>query len=216
MTEWTDTPGFDVTVVTTVTKPEKSLVQHYRRQFTAAGVTLMAVALILTDRQLYGTYVGLLLYWLGALAISVAALGRFWCYVYNSGKRDKVVITEGPYSVCRNPIYLFSILASVGLGLIAQSCVLPMLFGALAIVFYLHIISGEEAKMAYLHGERYTSYLGRTQRLLPTFAKFKPGVVEHLAGAGLARKLPKLAALGFTFPLVELIQRAGFGVFSLV
>lgn len=94
MTEWTDTPAFDVAVVATEAKPEKSLVQRYRRQFTALGVILMALALLLTDRQLYGTSVGLLLYWPGALAISAAGLGRFWCYVYNSGKRDQAVITE--------------------------------------------------------------------------------------------------------------------------
>ena len=214
MTERLDTSAYDQGLFSAAEKPQKSLVQLYRRQFTAAGVALMFVAVALTDRQLHGTGAGLILYALGSLAIPAAILGRFWCYVYNSGKRDKVVITDGPYSLCRNPIYLFSILASVGVGLISQSFVLPVIFAVLVGGFYHHIISGEEAKMSHLHGETYLAYLRSTQRMIPAFDKLKPGGIENLPGAKLARKMPKLAGLGLAFPLVELVHRAGVGLFS--
>ena len=215
MTERLDTSAYGQALPSPAVKPQKSFIQFYRRQVTAAGVGLMLLAVALTDPALQGTSAGLLLYALGALAIPGAALGRFWCYVYNSGKRDRVVITQGPYSVCRNPIYLCSILAAVGLGLLAQSLLLATAFGVLVTCFYLHIIAGEEAKMSFLHGSTYERYLASTQRMLPALDQLDPGEVERLPGAKLASKLPKLAALGLAFPLVELANRIGVGLWRI-
>jgi protein-S-isoprenylcysteine O-methyltransferase Ste14 len=195
--------------------PEKSYIQLHRRVVTAGGMGAMFAAVALTERSLHGSGAGLVLYALGSLAITSAVLGRLWCYVYNAGRRDQVVITEGPYSLCRNPIYLFSILTSVGVGLIAQSLLLAVLFGGAATVFYLHIIRGEEAKMSHLHGATYERYLGTTRRMIPTLGRLDPATIEQLPGAKLARKLPKLAGLGLAFPLVEACNRFALGVWSI-
>jgi protein-S-isoprenylcysteine O-methyltransferase Ste14 len=195
--------------------PEKSFIQLHRRVVTAGGAGVMLLAVALTERSLHGSAAGLVLYGLGSLAITSAVLGRLWCYVYNAGNRDRVVITEGPYSLCRNPIYGFSILASAGVGLIAQSLLLAVLFGGAATLFYLHIIRGEEAKMSHLHGATYERYLGTTQRMIPSLARLDPATIEHLPGAKFARKLPKLAAIGLAFPLVELCNEFALGVWSI-
>jgi hypothetical protein len=33
---------------------------------------------------------------------AVASLGRMWCSLYIAGSKDKELITNGPYSLCRN------------------------------------------------------------------------------------------------------------------
>src|ERR1700759_4235786 len=41
---------------------------------------------------------------------------RFWATLYIGGRKPDVVVDEGPYSVCRNPLYLGSLLIAVGAG----------------------------------------------------------------------------------------------------
>lgn len=46
-----------------------------------------------------------------AFMFCLAGLGfRFWATLYVGGRKGSSVISEGPYSVCRNPLYLASFL----------------------------------------------------------------------------------------------------------
>lgn len=45
---------------------------------------------------------------LGLFLAAIAAMARIWCAVYIEGHKTKTIITMGPYSMCRNPRYLFS------------------------------------------------------------------------------------------------------------
>jgi len=190
-----------------VARPPKSLIQRNRLRIRSLLMLVMPAAIVLTDRRLDGTAFGLALYGLGAVAIVAALLGRFWCYVYNSGARTRTVITLGPYSLCRNPIYLCSMFTAAGVGLLSQSLVLTVLFGGAAFLFYVHIVEGEEAKMAALHGAEYTRYREGTARYIPHFDHLSPGVIEKVPGAILMRKIPKLISVALIFPIVAICER---------
>lgn len=61
---------------------------------------------------------------------------RFWATLYVGGKKDTTVIMEGAYSVCRNPLYIGSLLIMVSTGCFLKS----LLFAggmALTIGFYI-------------------------------------------------------------------------------
>jgi len=52
---------------------------------------------------------GSCLFFAGTLLAGVAVTGRAWSLMYISGKKNASLVTVGPYSLCRNPLYFFSI-----------------------------------------------------------------------------------------------------------
>lgn len=187
-------------------RPAKTFVQRNRLHIRSILLVFMAGSILFTDRGFYETPLGTMLYALGCLGIMTGALGRFWCYVYNSGARSKTVITMGPYAACRNPIYVCSIVVAASVGLLSESIVLAILFAGGASLFYLQIIAGEEKKLAWLHGDVYTAYRAGTSKFIPRFERLLPGIVERVPGEVLMRKIPKLILMGLIFPAVEIFN----------
>ena len=95
-----------------------------------------------------------------------------WCSIYICGFKTRRVISDGPYSVVRNPLYVFSLIGAVGLGLVTHSlvvlAVLLVLFGGI----YPLTVGNEEKRLEAALGEEYLAYKARTPRFVPDFAKF--------------------------------------------
>ena len=53
---------------------------------------------------------------LGLLLIAVCIVGRTWCTLYIGGHKKRQLRTHGPYSVVRNPLYVFTIIGTAGIG----------------------------------------------------------------------------------------------------
>lgn len=103
----------------------------------------------------------------GFTLLGIAALGRIWSAAYISGKKSKELVTDGPYSIMRNPLYFFSFLGFVGAGLAFESLYLA---GALAAVFFLThwpTILKEERKLAGIFGESFAEYKEQVPRFIP-------------------------------------------------
>ena len=64
----------------------------------------------------------------GLLVLCIAIVGRAWCMLFSGGRRPDQLVTIGPYSVSRNPIHLFTLLAVVGMGAQSGSLTLSLLF----------------------------------------------------------------------------------------
>jgi protein-S-isoprenylcysteine O-methyltransferase Ste14 len=45
---------------------------------------------------------------IGLVLIIVSIFGRTWCAIYLSGRENRELVTRGPYSVCRHPMYSFA------------------------------------------------------------------------------------------------------------
>lgn len=56
-----------------------------------------------------------ILFLLGLLLVGVATVGRLWCSLYISGHENSELITTGPYSLSRNPLYFFSLPGFAGI-----------------------------------------------------------------------------------------------------
>lgn len=109
-----------------------------------------------------------LLYGAGLLLVAVASGGRSWCSLYVSGRKDAQLTTDGPYSLCRNPLYLFSAIGAIGVGLCTRTLTAPLLLIALFALYYPGIIRREEGRLSVLFGEDYRRYCASTPRFFPS------------------------------------------------
>lgn len=108
----------------------------------------------------------------GLLLVTIGTLGRVWCAFYISGFKNKKVVTDGPYSVSRNPLYLYSLIGAIGIGLVSHSlAVLAFIILGFSI-YYPFVIVGEERKLASILGQDYQDYVKRVPRFFPKFSLF--------------------------------------------
>jgi protein-S-isoprenylcysteine O-methyltransferase Ste14 len=119
----------------------------------------------------------------GLLLVAVAALGRIWCSVFIAGRKDEELVTAGPYSLCRNPLYGLSMLAGVGIGLASRSVILLTVTIALLALLHLQAVRDEEPALLARHGEAFQSYCAQVPRFLPRHwrATMPPAMTVNVA-----------------------------------
>lgn len=108
----------------------------------------------------------------GFFLLAVAALGRIWCLSYIAGMKNEVLITEGPYSVTRNPLYAFNFLGMIGLGFTIENPPLGLLLAVGFVLFYPSVVRSEEAQLKQSFGDAYAAYCGATPRWLPNWSAY--------------------------------------------
>jgi len=80
----------------------------------------------------------------GFFLIVFCIVGRTWCSLYIGGLKNRSLIDAGPYSITRNPLYVFSVIGAVGVGAQLGSIVIALLTGVIVwAVFYILIFSEE-------------------------------------------------------------------------
>ena len=62
-----------------------------------------------------------LLFMVGVFMLAMGSLGRMWCSLYIAGYKNKKLVTAGPYSMTRNPLYFFSMLGFIGFGFLTKT-----------------------------------------------------------------------------------------------
>lgn len=103
----------------------------------------------------------------GIMLIMVGIFGRLWSILYIGGRKSAEVVSVGPYSVTRNPLYLFSSVAAVGAGAQTGSLWVALAFGVLCALAFHVVIRREEGYLAGKLGAAYRDYLARVPRFLP-------------------------------------------------
>jgi protein-S-isoprenylcysteine O-methyltransferase Ste14 len=86
-----------------------------------------------------------ILRYVGLALIALCILGRAWCTLYIGGRKTNELVELGPYSVSRNPLYLFSFVGIAGLGLQSGSVVISALLAVIAFAVFLPVIRQEES-----------------------------------------------------------------------
>jgi len=111
----------------------------------------------------------------GLLLTGVAAAGRLWCSLYIAGRKNRTLVTEGPYSMCRNPLYLFSLLGATGAVMAAGMFTVTLGLAVLFMLCYRPVIRAEEVRLAGLFGEEFRAYCSQVPRFLPRWRLFRHG-----------------------------------------
>jgi protein-S-isoprenylcysteine O-methyltransferase Ste14 len=141
--------------------------QHRRKQVLAAGVVLWLLLLLFTgSRWDASANIRAAIEGAGLLAILVCIMGRTWCTLYIGGLKKRELITTGPYSVVRNPLYVFTSIGAAGIGAQNGSIVLAVLFFAASLAVFQVIARREETFLASTFPE-FAGYSARVARFWP-------------------------------------------------
>ncbi|TIL80128.1 MAG: isoprenylcysteine carboxylmethyltransferase family protein, partial [Mesorhizobium sp.] len=106
--------------------------QQIRRMVIAALIVVLFAALLFGQSTFPpDTWVHESIEMLGVLLIFLGVVGRLWSTLYIGGRKSSEVVTGGPYSITRNPLYVFSTVAAAGVGAQIGSFTGIILFAAL-------------------------------------------------------------------------------------
>jgi len=145
-------------------------VRGFRVATTRAAALLACAAAMVTEHNWpENGWVDTMMEICGFVLVLICTLGRIWCSLYIAGRKQKELVTEGPYSLTRNPLYFFSLIGAVGVACGTETITFPLLVALAFALYYPHVIRNEEDKMRALFGEQYTLYAARVPVFFPNF-----------------------------------------------
>ncbi|MDH4175657.1 MAG: isoprenylcysteine carboxylmethyltransferase family protein [Betaproteobacteria bacterium] len=137
---------------------------------------LFAVTFILTvlaaESAHEGNLLSTALFLVGLVLVGIATVGRLWCSLYISGHKNESLITTGPYSVTRNPLYFFSLLGFAGIGFASETFTLGIVLAIAMLVGYPAVIRQEEAVLRERFCAAFEAYCARVPRFLPKLSGY--------------------------------------------
>lgn len=143
----------------------------------------------------------------------LAGLGvRIWAILYIGGRKSREVISDGPYSVCRNPLYVGTTLVAIGVGLCFENLI--VLIAAPAILLPVHYLTArlEEAHLCAKFPGTYAAYMERTPRFLPRPSLYHSAPTIEVSTRAIRRVLIDTTAV-LLIPeiedLLELLHESG-------
>jgi protein-S-isoprenylcysteine O-methyltransferase Ste14 len=111
---------------------------------------------------------------LGLVLLGVCLLGRVYCTMQIGGRKSTELVTTGIYSVVRNPLYFFTFVGVLGIGVISNQITVFALVTIGFFLVYIPLIKREENFLQEKFGASFTSYVQRVPRLVPDFSLYTP------------------------------------------
>jgi protein-S-isoprenylcysteine O-methyltransferase Ste14 len=150
---------------------KRSFIEKKRRILTLLFAMVLGVLILFSQSRLEEVYfLSELFFFTGIILVGVATVGRLWCSLYIGGHKTKELITVGPYSVCRNPLYFFSFLGGIGIGFASETLTVILLILSAYLFYYPFVIRAEEKKLRRIHGSDFDRYMSKTPRFFPSLA----------------------------------------------
>jgi protein-S-isoprenylcysteine O-methyltransferase Ste14 len=142
----------------------------------------------------------------GFVFILVGVLGRLWSILYIGRHKNRSLVTDGPYSMTRNPLYFFSSVGAFGFGLMFGKITLALLLGGTVLAVVWLTARRERAFLAQTFGADYAAYAARVPMLLPDPRLFTTEATVLVSAGALRRNLLDAFVFLAAFPLSELSE----------
>lgn len=151
-----------------------------KRQFALVAGSVVVGATLFAIKPVYdNTLYDFKLEVLGVLFILLGLGIRLWCTLYIGGRKNAELLSDGPYSLCRNPLYVGSILAAFGIGLQTEMLTFAILCGIVCWMIFHVVVKREEQYLLVEFGAPYREYLEKVPRFLPRFSGYKEDMKER-------------------------------------
>lgn len=171
-------------------------------------VVLASLALLLTTRSLFGPHEKMheALELVGYLLVTVCALGRIYTTAFLGGFKNAGVINYGPFSLVRNPLYVFSLIGIAGIALMSLRLSV-MLFAPVAMfTIYFFLVRREEGYLSQAFGQEYADYCTKTPRFMPNFSGYTMPDVIPVNPKYLHRAIKDAVWWFMAFPVFEILD----------
>jgi len=165
----------------------------FRNRRFIGGVVLapaLLITLLSTPSFGEGTQGGMFLDLVAWLFFVAGAAFRLWSTLYLGGRKRHTLVCHGPYSVCRNPLYVGSFLLSMSAGLYLKSVTFAAFLTVTMLGYIFLTVPAEEKDLRMMLGEPYEEYLRRVPRFWPNWRLFQapPETTFKLHGLRLEAK----------------------------
>ncbi|MDX1974309.1 MAG: isoprenylcysteine carboxylmethyltransferase family protein [Rickettsiales bacterium] len=150
--------------------------------------------------------------WGGYFLVIICVLGRAYCSSYIGGIKNEGIMRMGPYAIVRNPLYVFSFIGLLGIGLQSGSVSILVLLVITFLAYYKQVVAKEEAFLEHKFGDAYRVYKAEVPRWIPKFTLWqepqevltRPYFIRHT----MMDAVPFFMALPL-FELLETLHESG-------
>ncbi len=149
---------------------DKTAFEQGRKRATIVFVVLV-LSCSLVCRSYWDTtsMLGNTMFLVGVVLTTAGGFGRLWSNVFIAGYKSRELITVGPYSLCRNPLYFFSALGMAGIAITSGMLLIFCVIAAIFFLYYRAIIAAEEGRLRQIHGKEYDDYCACTPVFWPRY-----------------------------------------------
>jgi len=186
----------------------KTRVFIMRCLLTACGVMAFFVA----PAHPLGPWASFAFLWGGYLLVMVGLGIRLWASLCIAARKSKAVVDEGPYSLCRHPLYVGTTLIALGAGLCFENLVVFLMVLLIVLPVHLAVAIQEEKHLRELFGEAYDEYCRTTPRFWPSFRSYREQTELNLPQRSIRRALIDATAVLAIAPggqLVAILHQTG-------
>ncbi len=110
---------------------------------------------------------------MGVILLLAACLGRLWSALFIADKKTVALVTTGPYSMTRNPLYFFSYLGGLGFFIGLGQWVMVAAYSIIFAIYYRAVILHEEKVLLGTHQSLYKDYFASVPRFFPRFSLYQ-------------------------------------------
>jgi len=132
--------------------------------------------------------------------------GRLWSILYVGGRKNSELATCGPYSITRNPLYLFSTIGAFGIGLMFGSIMVAVFLGLFSYLIFSTTSRKEEAFLRSKFGLTYETYAATTPRFWPNPWLYRDLSQHTFCPKALASTFVDALVFLAAFPIIEGIE----------
>ncbi|MBZ9703212.1 MULTISPECIES: methyltransferase family protein [unclassified Mesorhizobium] len=185
----------------------EAFVQRKRLIFVRVAAVLAVLLLFLTKPGLNeGSQGHETLEFLGFCLVLACVAGRLWSILYVGGKKNEELVSIGPFSISQNPLYFFSTVGAVGIGLLYGSVLAAVALGAASFLIFRVTARKEAEYLLGKFGPAYLAYTKATPRFWPNPLLYRDNDELQFSTRALKRTFYDGLYFLAIFPAIELIE----------
>ena len=180
----------------------KSAAERHRKWLHLIMWSSIFATVLLTEPPRGGHHLNEYIHVVGYVLIILATTGTLWCGIYIFGRKTKELCQDGPYSLCRNPIYVFHFVGGLGIVMGTSRIGLIIPFVAAYCLYYYFVIESEQKRLLKFFGKEYENYCARTPRVIPRFRNYWSREITEISPHHLSLKI--INSMNFLWAMVAL------------